>query len=68
MILEVLVIILILILVWKTKEQFSPYASYLVPQIYNSTVGFDYPNWKGDNYDPYYKQKYLIWKQIGVLH
>jgi hypothetical protein len=35
------------------KENFAPYGSILVPSIYNSTAGFDFPDQYNQNTDPY---------------
>lgn len=60
-----IVLILILILVYYTfnytkkpkNERFAPYASILVPDIINSTAGFDSPNQFGEITNPYQEEK-----------
>ena len=56
-------IVLIVLYKYKTnhwymcKENFAPYASILVPEIINSSAGFDVPNQYGEVLDPYVDEK-----------
>lgn len=39
------------------SEKFAPYASILIPEIVNSTAGFDSPNQYGEILNPYQEEK-----------